>query len=37
MSDRMTDSGVRQVFLELVDISPDPLDLDVLRLGKVPE
>src|SRR5271166_5180681 len=37
MSNRMTDSGVRQIFPELKNIPSDLLDLDVLRLGQVPE
>src|SRR5271166_5485523 len=37
MSDGMTDSGVRQIFPELKNIPSDLLDLDVLRLGQIPE
>ena len=37
MSDRMTDSGAGQIFPELENIPSDLLDLDVLRLGEVPE
>src|SRR5690242_14040656 len=37
VSDRMTDSGLRQICPELEYVASNLLDLDVLRLGQVPE
>src|SRR3984893_4984716 len=37
MGNRMMNSGERQIFLKLVNIPFDPLDLDMLRLSQVPE
>src|ERR1700731_2182366 len=37
MGNRMLDSGEHQIFLKLVDVSSELLDLGVLRLSKVPD